>query len=146
MAQYYCTIGRLSDDELLAMIKKVYSKAGLLRELGLRPVGGNYQTINKLLKRLQPDISHWTGQGWSIGRQHKDLEEYTTPARVKVHVADTHGYKCKECGINEWRGKEITLELEHIDGDRFNNNPSNVCLLCPNCHSQTATWRRRKDC
>lgn len=37
-------------------------------------------------------------------------------------------------------GQPIPLELEHKDGNHRNNTPSNVCLLCPNCHSQTDTY------
>ena len=54
------------------------------------------------------------------------------------------GHKCEECTLTEWLGKPITIELEHIDGDRKNNTKDNLKLLCPNCHSQTSTWRRAK--
>jgi hypothetical protein len=33
------------------------------------------------------------------------------------------------------------VEVEHIDGDWQNNNPENLILLCPNCHSLTPTYR-----
>ena len=52
-------------------------------------------------------------------------------------------HKCNECGCNgEWRGKALSLELEHIDGDRNNNKRDNLKWLCPNCHSQTLTYRK----
>lgn len=51
------------------------------------------------------------------------------------------GYQCSSCGISEWNGKEIVLEVEHIDGNSEDSNPNNVCLLCPNCHSQTDTYK-----
>lgn len=54
------------------------------------------------------------------------------------------GHKCEICNLTEWLGKPITIELEHSDGDRNNNNKDNLKLLCPNCHSQTKTWRRAK--
>jgi uncharacterized membrane protein len=41
-------------------------------------------------------------------------------------------------------GIAIPLEMEHIDGDSKNNVRDNLKLLCPNCHAQTPTWRRRK--
>lgn len=50
---------------------------------------------------------------------------------------------CWVCGITEWNGKEITLELEHIDGNSDNNTEENLALLCPNCHSQTDTYKGR---
>lgn len=51
--------------------------------------------------------------------------------------------KCNGCGCSEWRGRELSLELDHIDGDSFNNSFKNLQLLCPNCHSQTETFRGR---
>ena len=45
--------------------------------------------------------------------------------------------KCERCGITEWMGEKITLQLHHIDGNRQNNNVENLQILCPNCHSQT---------
>lgn len=52
-------------------------------------------------------------------------------------------YKCSCCGISNWLGKPITLEIDHIDGLRNHNNLENLRFLCPNCHSQTDTWRGR---
>lgn len=52
-------------------------------------------------------------------------------------------YKCNCCGISDWLAKPITLEIDHIDGFRNHNNPENLRFLCPNCHSQTSTWRGR---
>lgn len=52
-------------------------------------------------------------------------------------------YKCEQCGITEWNGKYIRLEVHHIDGNHSNNKPENLMLLCPNCHSQTKNYRNR---
>lgn len=45
--------------------------------------------------------------------------------------------KCELCGISEWMGKPVKLQLHHIDGDHYNNELSNLQILCPNCHSMT---------
>lgn len=47
--------------------------------------------------------------------------------------------KCECCGIEEWNGLPAPLELDHIDGDHYNNELSNLRILCPNCHAQTDT-------
>lgn len=61
--------------------------------------------------------------------------------RIKRYLAETFGNKCSVCGIDSWNGKDIVLELEHKDGNSENNNKDNVCLICPNCHSQTPTYK-----
>lgn len=50
---------------------------------------------------------------------------------------------CSVCGITEWNNSRITLELDHINGDGTNNNMDNLRLLCPNCHSQTDTYKAK---
>jgi hypothetical protein len=62
---------------------------------------------------------------------------------LKTHLIETVGYSCSECGISDWNDKPISLELEHKNGNGFDNRLDNVCLLCPNCHSQTSTYKGR---
>lgn len=50
--------------------------------------------------------------------------------------------ECEDCGITDWRGKKLVLQLDHRDGNSFNHELTNLRLLCPNCHSQTATYCR----
>jgi 5-methylcytosine-specific restriction endonuclease McrA len=59
----------------------------------------------------------------------------------------SEGYKtgeCEICHITEWNGQPITIELDHIDGNRNNHSLENLKMLCPNCHSQTPTFRGKK--
>lgn len=51
------------------------------------------------------------------------------------------GLGCSVCKIENWNGKKITLEVDHISGNSDNNMPENLRLLCPNCHSQTETYK-----
>jgi DNA-binding CsgD family transcriptional regulator len=50
---------------------------------------------------------------------------------------------CERCGLEAWRGAQITMALHHINGDRLDNRLENLELLCPNCHSQTDTYAGR---
>jgi hypothetical protein len=52
--------------------------------------------------------------------------------------------KCYECGINSWHGKPISLHLEYKNGNHLDNRVENLTILCPNCHSQTVTFCRKK--
>lgn len=64
-------------------------------------------------------------------------------AAVKRWLSETFGYKCSSCNIKDWNGNHIILELEHKDGNSENNTKENLCLICPNCHSQTSTYKGR---
>ena len=50
---------------------------------------------------------------------------------------------CENCGCLDWLGKPINFELHHVDGNRQNHKLNNLKLLCPNCHSQTDTYRAK---
>lgn len=50
----------------------------------------------------------------------------------------------ENCHLTDvWLGKPITLQLEHKNGNNTDNRLENLCLLCPNCHSQTPTFAGR---
>ena len=55
---------------------------------------------------------------------------------VKTYLSE-RDHSCKICGISDWQGQKLTLEIDHINGDPKDNRLENVRLLCPNCHSQT---------
>lgn len=45
-----------------------------------------------------------------------------------VYKKDT----CSQCGFVPAHASQ--LDVDHIDGDRWNNDPSNLQTLCANCH------------
>lgn len=48
--------------------------------------------------------------------------------------------KCGVCGITDWNGNPLAMELDHIDGNCHNHRLENLRMICPNCHAQTDTY------
>ena len=71
------------------------------------------------------------------------LLQFRTGEWTRRLLANHFGYSCSCCGIAKWNEKEIVLEVNHKDGDATNNVMSNLEFLCPNCHSQTETFRAK---
>lgn len=124
----------------------------VLSKLGLVAAGGNYASIHRLIQELELDTSHFTGMLWSKGKilgKKFPLEDYLSNRRtIQSHKLKlrlfSEGFKlkiCEGCTLTTWKGLPISLELDHVDGDHDNNELSNLRVLCPNCHSQTPTYR-----
>ncbi len=73
---------------------------------------------------------------------------YASRSQVKKTILK-HGllpYKCSCGNTGEWNGKPLTLQLDHINGDRYDHRLENLRFLCPNCHTQEPTSSKRKNC
>lgn len=62
---------------------------------------------------------------------------------IRRYLSERFGERCSSCGWDKRHPKtdRVPVEVEHIDGDWRNNRVENLTLLCPNCHSLTATFR-----
>lgn len=143
---------KVTDEEFREIVSQVRSIASLLRELGLKPAGGNYKSMHQRISALGVDTSHFTGQASNRGRvfgSKYPLEDYLSNKRsIKSYNLKKRLLKecvlvakCYSCGITEWMGLPAPLELEHINGNSEDNSLDNLTLLCPNCHAQTETYR-----
>ena len=95
----------------------------------------------------RPD-NFWVKIGNTRKENHKNQilqSEYSELSfqSLRFRILYEQDEKCNKCGLSEWLGESLVLELEHKDGNHFNNERSNLEMLCPNCHSLTSTWRGR---
>lgn len=142
-------------DQLKEAVKTSQSIRQTLQKLNVEAYGGNYDTFRKAVKYFNIDTSHFTGQSWSKGRTFapkRPIEDYlsnkclTQSDRLRKRLIKENilPHLCDNCNLTEWLNNPIPLELHHIDGNRQNNNLSNLKLLCPNCHTLTDNYRGKK--
>jgi Zn finger protein HypA/HybF involved in hydrogenase expression len=141
-------------------IKNSESKAGVLQYLGFNTSGGNYNKLKREIIKHNLDTSHFISRSEFCKRLNpsqgrKYLFEDIFKLNNKKIMSNTHiknilikenikKDSCECCGLkNEWNGKLINLQLDHIDGNSLNNNIYNLRIICPNCHSQTNTFSGR---
>lgn len=143
---------KYTDSEIVSAVASSDSIAQVLRQIGLSPVGGNYATIKSAIARLNLDTNHFLGQANTKGKQHnkgRPLDYYlrsgvssnSNQLRKKIISVGIKNHRCESCGLEYWLNEVIPLELHHKDGDRNNNSIENLMVLCPNCHTQTETYK-----
>ena len=80
---------------------------------------------------------------WKQGKIDGSRGKTATAHWIRDYLLEQHKYQCSRCcwGEKNPYTNKVPLELEHIDGDFTNNAPSNLTIVCPNCHSLTETYK-----
>ena len=144
----------MSKQEFVDLVGRHTCLTDILRELHFSPNSG---TMAKIIKdRItyeKIDCSHFTGRKDVGGQPRYILDNilvehspYKSRERLKIRLINAKilDYKCVECGNSgTWKGKSLSLKLDHINGVPDDNRKENLRFLCPNCHSQTLTFSGR---
>ena len=136
---------KITEQEIKDAISNSVSMAQAADSLGLA-----FSTFKRYAVKYDVyDASNQAGKGTTkVKKKLSDVfsgkvHMVTSNLRVRLIREGFKTHECEECGISEWNGKTISLELDHVSGIRSDNSLENLKLLCPNCHSQTHTFRGR---
>ncbi|MFF3786519.1 HNH endonuclease [Streptomyces sp. NPDC001933] len=154
ISHFVDTSVRHTEEILRELVARSKSMAEVVRRLGISPVGGNQAHISRRVAKLGIDTSHFPrtsprrpkgarGNPLTLGSSSDGRIPGQRLRRelIRSGVEDS----CADCGNGgEWMGQPLRLEVDHINGDWWDNRPENLRLLCPNCHAATDTYRGRK--
>lgn len=141
----------MPDEEFIALVATADSYSDILRKLNLTTRGGSSLAILKRrITELNCSTKHF-GQKAAINAPNikyalddilVENSTYMNIARLKIRLVKEKRleYKCALCGISEWQGHPLSLQLDHINGKHNDHRIENLRFLCPNCHSQTETY------
>lgn len=146
-----------TDEALTRAVATNISIAGVLRSLGIRQAGGSHAHMGRRIRGLGLDTSHFRGQAHNTGihrvrltaveilvRNSPDAPRRKPGLLRRALIELGIPHECSDCHTPPtWRGKDLILHVDHIDGDYANCTLANLRFLCPNCHSQTETFCRK---
>ena len=139
---------KVTDEEIVEVALSSNSATSAASKLGIK-----YSTFKIHAKRLGVFKTNQSGKGLSkpisddrkiplidiINGKHPQYQ--SNKLRIRLLKEGVKEHKCENCGLTEWLGKKISLELDHIDGNCYNHSIENLRVICPNCHAQTETYR-----
>lgn len=147
---------KYTDEQIKVAVQNSTNFCAVCRYLGSKSTGGSYYHLKKKIHRLNLDISHFITDKKILSKniipRKKELDKIfvilsdkdcRTPHKILKRALLESGveYKCIICfNAGNWNNKQLTLVIDHIDGNWKNNLKNNLRFLCPNCHSQTNTF------
>ena len=143
-----------TDDQLLAAYPKATSLSDLACLLGISPSsGGGRKAIWDSMQHLDLCTEDLASRPRRIA-QRLPLEDLlvarsswrgsSSRLKARLVLAGLLVSRCAMCGLESvWEDKPLTLQLDHVNGDHYDNRVGNLRLVCPNCHSQTETFAGR---
>jgi len=139
------TVQKYKKEEIEKAVKESLSWRQVIKKLN---PNANYRGSESNLKKraiaLNIDFSHFPGQSWNKGKKFppkNSIEEYfngkfisSNELKKRLIKEGLKQSKCEVCNLFQWQGKNIPLELHHINHNPKDNTLINLKIVCANCH------------
>lgn len=141
-------VDNFSVEELQEIVSNSKNLQEVLKKLGYSSVSGaNRKTVQSRLDKYHISTEHFNkGISRGIARTPentfiKDSDATQATLRRLYLKGNYTPYVCSICGQKPfWNGKELSLTLDHIDGNNTNDVLENLRWVCPNCDRQLDTF------
>ena len=143
-------IDNFSKNELKQIVEESFSYREVLLKLGYSTVtGANTNTLKDRLKKYSISTDHFTHSTPTKRDESNIFINGSTASQATLRRWYIKGnyteYKCAICGQEPfWNNQELTLILDHIDGNNSNHTLTNLRWVCPNCNQQLETTGYKK--
>jgi hypothetical protein len=164
--KYTRLMKNINDEEFKHLFRDSKSLAEIGRKIGCAPAGSLYRFLNSKKEQLKINTDHFSGKVWSKGLT-RDTDARVEEQSKKIELpwnevfkkdsnisnrnllkrllrSGKRKYLCEICGISEWQGKFIRLQIHHKNGINDDNREKNLEIDCPNCHSQKENQNKTK--
>lgn len=134
-------------EEILQWISEQLPNAEIARRLKCK-----VDTLKSYYKKMGIEYSgNMNRANMKHFESRKPIEEYlqgnasNSSKRIRLIEEGLKENKCEICGLSEWMGKPIPLELHHKDFNHYNNQLENLQILCSNCHMQAHNYNNNRE-
>lgn len=134
---------QVSLETLAELVKNSTSFSEVMRQLGYKSFTSQQPALKRYLDKNNISYLHFKGHAWNkdeIPLSENNDFGVINKRTIREILLKERPYKCEKCGLIDWLGEPIILQVHHIDGNSSHNTRENLMLLCPNCHSQTDNW------
>lgn len=153
MIGWFVMASKYTKEQLTKVVKECRTWSDVCRAVGVKPATGAQSYIKQKTILFGISFDHFVGHRSSQGKHsnlRKSVASYLNSSCIQSHRLKekliregVKEAKCEWCGITEWMGEPVVLELDHKNNNSTDHRIENVQILCPNCHALKTRHARR---